>query len=257
MKRVYLLVVGLVLAMGAWVYADPTMLGFILRLERRTLGSFPPAVPLNEGGLLYDSTSKLVKFSDGVNWSTVGGAGIVQVGDIVPIPFVSIGTQQVRSAQINYEGAAYFISSASSFSSIRFKAKALSPSPTISILVYQAPGGGTGIANLKASVLNLPIPALGNYSAPITEGTANLEPGRVYILWGKLAAAGGSVSLRVYGNDAYELFNSDVPSGLAPSTFGTLIATNTAPPTFNPAAITGQTAELAANVALVVRLTTP
>jgi hypothetical protein len=63
-----------VLAVGILVAATPTVIGDVLRLANVAFASFPAAAADNEGGLLYDATSNIVKFSDGASWAELGGA---------------------------------------------------------------------------------------------------------------------------------------------------------------------------------------
>lgn len=71
MKLRYRIALLLVLGAAAVVFAaSPQSLGPVFRLANVALASFPTASALNEGGLLYDSTNKVVKFSNATVWST-------------------------------------------------------------------------------------------------------------------------------------------------------------------------------------------
>lgn len=65
----------LCLLIAAVALASPNTIGEILRLGRLAFVGFPAASALNEGGLLYDSTVQVPRYSDGVTWIPLAGMG--------------------------------------------------------------------------------------------------------------------------------------------------------------------------------------
>lgn len=52
--------------------ATPVAIGAVLRLDRLAFVSFPAAAALNEGGLLYDTTTNTARVSNGTSWIQLG-----------------------------------------------------------------------------------------------------------------------------------------------------------------------------------------
>lgn len=99
------------------------------------------------------------------------------------------------------------------------------------MLIYQQINGLSGIANLKATIDFLG--AVGNFVQAPTQGLVTLQPGRLYVLFGRSSVA-GSQTWRTYATQSVDLLSTNVQPGTHPTTFSTVIPATTAPATFDP-----------------------
>jgi|CXWL01.1.fsa_nt_gi hypothetical protein len=244
--------VGLaVLLLAATALAAPTIYGIVILLEKVALASFPAASAANEGGLLYDSTNDKVRFSDGVSWTPLTPE-VAATGDVIPWPEGSTTGNATRVAQTVFDGASYTLDKPTTLTSILIRVTGQAGAPTGRFLIYQAPGGNAGVANLVATITLLAIPAAGNYALTPAEGTVNLSAGRIFFLYGRDSAA-GSFTMRTRTTQALDLFTANVDTDTHPTTFTTTIAATTSPATFDPreapsGAATGSASDLTAAI---------
>lgn len=194
-------------------------------LERLPVGTTGQA-------LVADPTAAL-----GVKWSTNAPYSPAKQTDVLPIPYgINIGAGAARADQTLLEGGMYYIIQPALVSKFIFRLTALAGAPTTALAMglYQAPGGGEGVATKIASVAAFTPAATGEQQVNFAEGTVTVEQGVFYILVGR-QSVGGSYSMRVYSVGAYDLWNQNIPAGTRPVTFTTAISSAVAlPATFDP-----------------------
>lgn len=78
------------------VFGNLTVDGLTI-LGGLTLGQFPAASSSNEGALLYDSGSGVIRFSDGQTWNIVGG-DVVAAADVTVAPSGNLSSTTVQAA---------------------------------------------------------------------------------------------------------------------------------------------------------------
>lgn len=138
-----------------------------------------------------------------------------------------------RSVPTSFEGGPYIIRRRTLFNRIEFFCVAVAGGATAKILVYQAPGGGAGIANLRATCAAIPLVAGTRIVATPAQGLVTLEEGLAYILIGRDPAA-GTFTDRCWDVPFAELIGSTVDPDTHPLNFTTAILASTTPLTFNP-----------------------
>lgn len=189
-------------------------------------------------------------------WAT-GSTAPTEISDYIPVPEWGFGTQIVRARTTTFSGASYIARRPLSLDEIGYMIDAALGADYI-IAIYQAPGGGSGIANLVGKVTK----------AGVTDGAPTvhfdnfdsqpcvLEEGLFYCLLGSVN--GTQLDTMMYTNVSVALLNG--PGTLStqhPTTFTTTLpASSGAPPTFNPVE-TGSGGDATANPgnhALIIRL---
>jgi hypothetical protein len=257
MKRQLALLVGalvVVFALVAW--PSPVVLGQMLRLERLAWASFPAASADNEGALIWDSTYKGARISDGIDWHF--NLQPEEESDYIPIPIGAADGNATHSDATIFDGVAYRTSRPIKFSKITFRVTNVSGGGgTVRVCVYQQPAGASGVANLVGTTATS-VTTTGNKVANLSEGVVHLQPGRFFILHAKDPGSPGGVTLRVRTNVAVDLFNQNVPSTAFPVSFTTTISGTACPATFNPinSAGGGEATPSTSDLALIVRFST-
>ena len=184
--------------------------------------------------------------------------GNIQDQEWIPEPEVQRTAQSTRAGQSTFEGSSYKIRSRTQFNRVIARLTATPSTPTdVKILIYQTvngkPGNGTNIPQLVATCIQTGIVG-GAQTLTITpsEGTVTILPGVIYLLFGVTL---GSATFRVYGQQNYDLMNSNTPTNCHPVAFTTAISTATTPTTFNPLQTGdgGSTTETGTDVSLVHR----
>jgi hypothetical protein len=118
------------------------------------------------------------------------------------------------------------------------------------IAIYQAPGGGSGVATLLATVSETgKTSGATTVALPLLPSPPTIEEGLYYVLWG---ASAGTLLLTCYAPLSIPMLNgAEVNGGVHPTGFTTAIAVSGgAPATFNPAASTGDAIPSSNTVAL-------
>lgn len=180
-----------------------------------------------------------------------------ETDELILTPESRVGGNATRVSQTQYNGASFRVSKhmdGANRITVAVTGGTFSPVPTISIALYQTPYGGAGIANL-IGYCDLAPTANGTYTIIPDSGPITLQPGLIYILFGRITGTGGSATMRTYTTSNNALINTDVPSGLHPATFITAINASSPPPaTFDPRAIVGSAVESSLDVSLVMRV---
>lgn len=153
--------------------------------------------------------------------------------EMIPLPEGRVTGNSTRAAQTNFDGAAYFLRRNMTVDRLIFRVTAQAGAPTGRFLIYQFPGGGSGIASLIASATAVAIGATGNFEIAFAEGTVTLEKGLIYILWGRDSGA-GSFTLRTYTTQSLDLMTANMNAATHPTSFTTVISAATTPATFDP-----------------------
>jgi len=193
-------------------------------LERLPVGA-------DGAALVADSAQAL-----GLKYSGVGPFSTPQT-DVFPVPATpGIAAQVSRAMPLLFEGGIYQLIQPALVNTFVFRATAQAGAPTFTIGIYQAADGGEGVAARVASATAFAIGGTGNFEAPFAEGNVNLVPGYFYLLDGRANAAGGTVSLRAYNVQDYDLINNNMPAVYPrPLSFTTATAsTGALPATFDP-----------------------
>lgn len=199
----------------------------------RVSGAFMPNNTAGTSGQLLQSNGP------GVAPTWINNAIATTTADTYPVPAMVTGAQDSRQAQTTYEGCIYTLLRPASFTTVHFRTLATTGSPTISMHLYaDNAGAGVGTQTRRATITAFATATANtNYAATVSEGTVTLPAGRIFVLWG--SASAGTVTLRTYGTQAYDLLNANVPSGLSPQTYSTALGAGTTPATINPASGTG------------------
>jgi len=160
------------------------------------------------------------------------GASPTETVDYVPIPEQGIAADAGHNVGTNFEGASFIARRAINVTKLQYRITAAVGANFV-IGVYQAPGGGSGVANLIGQTTRVAVTA----SSSIQTDTVfiQLEAGIYYVLFG--VANAGALALDAYGVMAVTLMNvaGDVGATLHPVTFTTAIpASGGAPATFDP-----------------------
>lgn len=217
-------------------YTGPALVG------RRDYGvrATDPLDPIPGAGDFYWSTaSGTWRVYDGVAWSALSSE-TTESGELWPIPEIRTGADSARTAQTLFEGGSYIIRRRVTFNRIHVRITSRTGAPTLRFLLFQAPGGGSGVANRVATVTAFAVPAGGtNTVLTPTEGSVTLSGGLVYVLWGRDSAA-ASFGMQVYALQNMNLLTNNVPSGLHPLSWTTALASTSLPATFDPRATVGQ-----------------
>lgn len=179
-----------------------------------------------------------------------------EMADTLPRPAAAVSGQGTLSIMTDFYGALFNSPRAFRANRITVQVTARAGAPNLAIAIYQESQGRSGVASRIAQASLINVAATGVYAIPFTEGDVNFEPGDFYILFGKSAAAGGGVTIRVYATLNLELYMSTVPAGLRPAGFTTALSVDAgAPATLNPAIGGGTVTEAGGtNTALVSRL---
>jgi len=177
----------------------------------------------------------------------------IEEGEIIPCPEGAIHDSNTRIAKKEFDGAAYMLHRGVRFNRILIRFASKTDAPTLRVLIYQAPGGGSGVANLKASVEGFAVPGVGTATLTLSQGTVQLEAGIFYILWGRDSAT-GSFQANTYGVRNAQLLSVNVDPNTHPIAFTTAISASTTPATFNPLHTpNGNTSATTFEVPLIVR----
>lgn len=174
--------------------------------------------------------------------------------DYIPFPEQGLSAPTTLTLGTTFEGASFIARRALNINSLQYRiVNAVAGSFFIGI--YQAPGGGSGVANLVAQVSRTTITG-SNVTETISAAVA-LEAGLYYVLVGRSNA--GVVQLQAYTVNSVGILNGVglVSTGVHPTTFTTVIAASGGlPSTFNPAVGGDAVANDAGNHAIVHRLLT-
>lgn len=181
--------------------------------------------------------------------------GTIETVEIIPKPEGQVTTNSTRVANTTFDGASYTLSRPMTFNRLIFRCTGQSGTPTARILIYQAPYGKSGTADLKGTIASLSIPSSNNYEATMSEGIVTLDAGIFYVLYGRDSGA-GSITFRTYATQATDLFTGNVENTTHPTSFTTSISTSSSPSTFNPLPTGGggSATAVSADVVLAVRL---
>jgi hypothetical protein len=165
-----------------------------------------------------------------------GGAPVIpptETGEILPIPEGRVADNAIHVAGPTLVGASYVMRRRAIMNRLILRVAMQVGAPTGRFLIYQATGGGSGVAALIASVTGLAIGAPGNFVALFTQGLVTFEAGLIYILYGHDNGL-GSFTLRTYKVHALDLLTANVDTDTHPTSFTTAILSTTAPATFDP-----------------------
>jgi hypothetical protein len=214
----------------------------------------PAVAPLGKGRIYFDSTTNTFKSSQ--NGAPYFEFEHLESADLILLPEGREGAESTRVAQVNFDGASQIVRRPASLSRLVFHLTAVTLPATIRVLLFQAPTGGSGIANRIAS-MTFPLVAAGAQTLQVvfTEGTVTFEEGLVSTLFGRSAGA-GSVTMRTYVTQNYDLLSSVVSANTHPTSFTTAILSSSLPATFDPLPVAGggQAIPTLLNVAPVLRM---
>jgi len=176
---------------------------------------------------------------------------VMESSELLLIPEGRATSNATRTAATTYDGSAFILRRGIVFNRIRFRAVSSTGSPTVSVVIYQVPGGhGSGTARLKASAHEIAISGAANHEVTPSEGSVLLEPGLCFVLFGRDSAT-GNATLRTYTIQPMDLHTANVASDAHPTTFTMAFTAGSPPSTFNPAT---ETTASALDLALTVRL---
>lgn len=180
------------------------------------------------------------------------GSQATETVDYIPIPEQGIATDASHNVGTNFEGASFIASRAINVTKLQYRVAAAVGANFV-IGIYQAPGGGSGVASLIGQTTRV---GLTSGAATQTDTVSiQLEAGIYYVLFGRANA--GALSLNTYGAIGVTIMNvaGDVGATLHPTTFTTAIAASGgAPATFDPTTGGQAVADSGSAHALVHRL---
>jgi hypothetical protein len=236
-------------------------------------GGFVTAVRLSGGGTLRFATTatptvagdlgctvatgRITAFTDSAarDLAYLGEAPYAETDEYIPQPEAQVTTNSTRVAQTTYDGASFALARRVTFNRLILRLTAVTGTPTLSVLIYQAAQGGSGAgATSRVATCSLSPVATGTFTLTPAEGTVTLLPGLVFVLIGRSSAA-GSATFRTYTVQTDDLLNANVDVNTHPVSFTTTISATTNPATFDPRATpTGQATPSALDTALLFRL---
>lgn len=193
-----------------------------------------------------------------VNGSIIATDQTYDESSVIPVPEGSTTGQSTLGTQVTFTGASYRVINYTSATHLYVVATAVSAPTTLVIACYQSPNGQTLPPLQRVGSGSLLLTAPGTFLVPLT-AIMRLVPGVVFILAGKVAAA-GNITIRTYTTPTQELLNdASVPATAYPTAFTTTVGVTTTPPaTFNPTPAGGLvTPAGASNVTALVRFATP
>jgi hypothetical protein len=188
-----------------------------------------------------------------------GGGLATETKEYWPVPEDIGDSKALRVMQTTFEGASLVVSRPVQFDRILFwvtNQSAGGGSPTVKILLYQAPDGVSGpTATRVATVTAFPVGGTGAFLATPAEGTVTIQAGLLYLLFGR-DSAGGSVTIRTFSNKAMDLLTANVNLDTHPTVYTTGISTALTPATIDTRqSPTGQLIGQSVNsLAAVIRL---
>jgi hypothetical protein len=187
--------------------------------------------------------------------NTGGNATTTESADYIPLPEVSFVGQSTFATTTSLVGASYIARRRLSVSRILFEQTAGGGGGTLRIAIYQAPGGGSGLANKLVEIAAFPAGANGVKDSVFdAAATLVLVPGIFYVLYGRSSAA-GSWTARVWQDAALNLLNTVTDVNTHPIIFTTVLsALVAAPATFDPRQTpTGAATQSSTDIALLHR----
>jgi len=180
------------------------------------------------------------------------GSQATETADYVPLPEQGIAADATHNVGTTFEGASFIARRPINVTKLQYRITAAVGANFV-IGIYQAPGGGSGVANRISTVTRVGVTA----GASIQTETVftQLEAGIYYVLIG--VANAGALAVDMYGAIAVTLMNvaGDVGATEHPTTFTTAIAASGgAPATFDPTTGGQAVADAGSAHALVHRL---
>jgi hypothetical protein len=199
-------------------------------------GSAVPAFATNPGTYYFCTSNNTMFFN------AVGGAGDWEVilpesgpyreeAYLIPRSQCSDDGELGRTAQTNFDGASAILERRVLLNRLTIRTAAYSATPTLSIGIYQNPGGVCGTSIPRVINVTTAAVAGGNQAITTTISETELDEGLIFILIGR-DSVGGNFSFRGLTMDSFAVFNSVVPTGVNayPTSFTTTLACSAGPP---------------------------
>jgi hypothetical protein len=149
------------------------------------------------------------------------------------MPEIGFGAEGNVGGSTTFKGASFIARRAISLTQLQWRVASTIGANYI-IAIYQAPGGGSGVADLIATVTRTGETSGAVINTAATTPAVELEEGIYYVLWG---SSSGVLSLTCYATIAITLLNvaGSVVAPGHPTGFTTALAVSSgAPATFDP-----------------------
>jgi hypothetical protein len=216
-----------------------------------------PTVPAPASGdTFFDTVLRVSRTFDGTAWLSV-----TPPADDFSVLLPEGGTtgNATRIGQTVFDGCSFIVTRRMTCNRLLVRFTAFTAPGTARVLLFQAPfgksgDGTTGPAVRIGTVATFSPGAAGNAILTFAEGLITIEPGILFILFGRDSAA-GSVTFRTRVTQANDLLTANVDLQTHPTTFTTAIAATTSPATFDPRqSPTGAATGSASDLTVVARL---
>lgn len=188
-----------------------------------------------------------------------GWAWPTESSDMIPLPEGRMRGDSMRVLSDTLVGGTFYVRRRVTFNRILLRTTNQVGSPTMSFGIYQATGGGSGVAARIATVTAFPVsigPPPTTLVITPSEGTVTIEEGLFFVLYGR-DSVGGSITLRTYTTEPVQLMTAAVDTELHPTTFTTAISAAALPATFDPRQTpTGSASATSTDVLPITRLFT-